>query len=118
MSNEKTSTVDMSGGAAVATADITTGPLNIKGLQCFGIGLVWASLNASDATAKVQVSGDGTNYSDYPGSSITIASGSDSTYYDFPQGSSASFARIVYAHGSNSAGTMAITGYVDEVRDA
>lgn len=94
--------------------NITSGPIAIGGLQCFAIQAIWASLDAADGTIKFQMSLDGTNWSDYPASSVTMTAASDSVVWDFPVGSACVYGRVAYTKNSVTTGTLVVNAMLTE----
>ncbi len=97
--------------ATPATSDFTSESEDffilpvIYGERKVGLQVIATSLDAADSTVKLQESNDDVNYSDIPGASITLASGSSIQTLSF-SGLRLKFVRAVFTKNANAAGTI------------
>lgn len=69
--------------------------------------IAWADVNSTDSTFKLQGSVLGVSWVDVANSEIAIDSVGDGGYvYDFTAGTGLNKLKLVYSHGTNSAGSM------------
>lgn len=99
-----TRTEEVAGQAASAdySKEIQVGQYEYVGIQA-----VFSSLNAADGEIKIQGSVDGTNFDDYPDSGFYIPSGTSTRWWDINTRSLEKI-KVVWAHGSNTAGTLGL----------
>jgi hypothetical protein len=90
--------------SSTMTANITSNPVALTGRLGCSFQPVWTG--SPVGTVKVQVSVDGTNYSDYEGSSVAV-NGAGSTVFNVTNAFFL-FARVVYTFTSGT-GSLSMT---------
>jgi hypothetical protein len=78
----------------------------------FDIQFVWASLDQTDGSVKVQISEDGTNYEDYPNTDSLLfnSAGGSGIIRDTYKGTASRYIKLNVDSGTCSAGTLDIFG--------
>lgn len=100
--------------AAAASADQTSDVVEMNNACTHAsFQVITASFNTTDATVKLQVSNDNSNWtykSDANGDDVvlTIASGAENSVISLNGVVTEQYYRAVFAHGTNSAGTVTI----------
>jgi hypothetical protein len=84
-------------------------------LDCAAVGVgsiqvLWDSLSATDAVAKIQVSNDRTNWSDLSGATLTLASASGNGFIHLAQ-PTANYLRLVVTKNTVASGTVSAVGF-------
>lgn len=116
MSEARMSTIIVAPAGTSAAASANSGPINVAGHVSFAIQCTWLTFDAADATFKLQSSLDGTNWNDYPSSSVTATATSDNKVFDFPTGSGVLMMRVVFTHGTvTAAGSYGILAKLTRV---
>lgn len=107
--------VDSSIPATTAAANFNSPGIYIQGCHSIGIQVTWTGLDAADATAKIQISNDNTNWNDYPSTSTTASTTPSNKCWDFPTGCGLKYMRVVWTKGSVAAGTFTVFTTVTRV---
>ena len=77
----------------------------------FSFQFVWADLDQTDGSVKVQISNDGVNYVDHPADSLLFNSTAGVGFIrDLTVGVLDNYLKIVISHGTCTSGTVTITG--------
>ena len=90
----------------------TSYTFNTSGKYYFDFQFVWATLDQTDGSVKMQISNDGTNYSDYPNTdSLLFNSASGSGHIrDSYKGLAGSKLRFSVDSGTCASGTLKVYG--------
>ena len=78
----------------------------------FDFQFVWASLDQTDGSVKIQISNDGVNYNDYPNldSLLFNSAGGSGVIRDTFKGTASKYIKLLVDSGTCSSGTLEIFG--------